>query len=62
MIVRTRMSGWSPMCKACCWNEGDGPRVGAQFTGRNEMSGRMWETRSEVVTADHGREFTWGGS
>ena len=26
----TRMGGWSPMCKACWWNEGDGPRVGAQ--------------------------------
>ena len=55
----TRMGDWSPVCKACWWDEGDGPRVGATFTGRNELPERTWETRSEVVAADPGREFAW---
>ena len=55
----TRMGEWSPVCKACWWDEGDGPHVGARFTGRNERPERTWETHSEVVTADRGREFAW---
>jgi hypothetical protein len=55
----TRMGEWSPVCKACWWDEGDGPRVGAHFTGRNELPERTWETRSEVVAADPGREFAF---
>ncbi len=53
----TRMGEWSPVCKACWWDDGDGPRVGAWFTGRNELPERTWETRSQVVAADRGREF-----
>jgi hypothetical protein len=33
--------------------------VGAWFTGRNETPARTWESRSQVVVADPGREFTW---
>jgi hypothetical protein len=55
----TRMGEWSPVCKACWWDEGDGPRVGARFTGRNGLPERTWETRSEVVVADRGREFAF---
>jgi hypothetical protein len=55
----TRMGDWSPVCKACWWDEGDGPRVGAMFTGRNEVPERTWETRSEVLAAEPGREFAW---
>ena|ERR1700694_4302804 len=55
----TRMGEWSPVCKACWWDEGEGPYVGAKFTGRNERPERTWETRSEVVAADRGREFAW---
>ncbi len=55
----TRMGEWSPVCTACWWDEGDGPHVGAKFTGRNERPERTWETRSEVVTADRGGEFAW---
>ena len=33
--------------------------VGAWFTGRNELPERTWETRSEVVAADPGREFAF---
>jgi Polyketide cyclase / dehydrase and lipid transport len=55
----TEMGAWSPVCKACWWDEGEGPQVGAKFTGRNERSDRTWETRSEVEVADRGREFAW---
>jgi hypothetical protein len=60
----TRMGEWSPVCQACWWDEGDEPRVGAWFTGRNELPERTWETRSQVVAADRGREFAFavGGS
>ncbi len=60
----TRTGEWSPICRACWWDDGAGPRAGAWFTGRNETPGRMWETRSKVLTAERGREFTFvvGGS
>lgn len=54
-----RTGEWSPVCRACRWDDGGGPRVGAWFTGRNEVPGRTWETRSLVVAADRGREFAW---
>lgn len=55
----TRMGEWSPVCRACWWDEGAGPHVGAWFTGRNETPERTWETRSQVVAAEQGREFVW---
>jgi hypothetical protein len=55
----TRTGEWSPICKACWWDEGAGPEPGAWFTGRNETPTRTWETRSRVITADRGREFSW---
>ena len=55
----TRMGEWSPVCTACWWDEGDGPRVGSWFTGRNELPERTWETRSKVVEADPGRSFAF---
>lgn len=55
----TRMGEWSPQCKACWWDEGAGPTAGAWFTGRNETPERTWETRSQVVVAEPGREFAW---
>ena len=55
----TRTGEWSPVCTACWWDEGDGPRPGAWFTGRNETAERVWETRCQVVTADRGREFAF---
>jgi hypothetical protein len=60
----TRMGEWSPVCKACWWDEGNSATVGAWFTGRNELPERTWDTRSEVVAADPGREFAFivGGS
>ncbi len=60
----TRMGEWSPVCRACWWDEGQGPWAGAWFNGRNELPERTWETRSQVVAAERGREFTFvvGGS
>jgi hypothetical protein len=60
----TRTGEWSPICKACWWDEGHGPHAGDWFTGRNETPERTWETRSEVIVAEPGREFTFvvGGS
>lgn len=60
----TRMGEWSPICKACWWDPGDSAKVGAWFTGRNELPERTWETRSRVVAAEPGREFAFvvGGS
>jgi len=55
----TRTGEWSPVCRACWWDEDGGPRVGAWFTGRNVTPARTWETRSQVVVADRGREFAW---
>lgn len=55
----TRTGEWSPVCRACWWDEGGGPQVGAWFTGRNETPERTWESRSQVVAASPGREFAW---
>ena len=55
----TRTGEWSPICKACWWDEGASAQVGAWFTGRNELPERTWETRSRVVAADRGREFAF---
>jgi hypothetical protein len=56
----TRTGSWSPVCQACWWDdETTAGQVGAWFTGRNVLPHRTWETRSQVVTADRGREFAW---
>jgi hypothetical protein len=55
----TRTGEWSPICVRCEWDPGDGPRVGAHFTGYNVKPDRRWETRSEVVAAEPGRVFRW---
>ncbi|MBP1326870.1 hypothetical protein JOF28_002102 [Leucobacter exalbidus] len=55
----TRTGEWSPVCNACWWDKGDGPRIGAFFTGRNVTPERTWETRSEVVIAEPGKAFGW---
>ncbi len=56
----TRTGEWSPVCTSCWWDdENSAGQVGAWFTGRNELPHRTWETRSQVVAADRGREFAW---
>ncbi len=49
------------MCREAWWEEGQGPHEGAWFGGRNEVPGRTWETRSQVLVAEPepGREFRW---
>jgi len=61
----TRTGEWSPVCTSCWWDDAaEAGRVGAWFTGRNELVNRTWETRCEVVAAERGHEFAWvvGGS
>ena len=60
----TRTGEWSPICTACWWDDGADGRVGDWFTGRNVTPQRTWETRSQVVVAERGREFAFvvGGS
>ena len=56
----TRTGEWSPVCTSCWWDDEDSAgQVGAWFTGRNELPQRTWETRSQVVAAEPGREFAW---
>jgi hypothetical protein len=55
----TRTGEWSPVCTACWWDEGATGQVGDWFTGHNETPDRTWETRSQVVAAERGREFAW---
>jgi hypothetical protein len=60
----TRIGEWSPVCKACWWDEGNSARAGDWSTGSHTTADRTWETRSEVVVAERGREFAFvvGGS
>jgi hypothetical protein len=56
----TRTGDWSPVCTSCWWDDdATAGTVGAWFTGRNETPDRTWETRSQVVAAEPGREFAW---
>jgi hypothetical protein len=61
----TRTGEWSPVCTSCWWDDEveagqiEAGRVGAWFTGRNELPHRTWETRSQLVVAERGREFAW---
>ena len=55
----TRTGEWSPTCTSCWWDEGAGPWPGSWFTGRNVTPQRTWDTRSQVVVARPGEEFTW---
>ena len=54
----TRMGEWSPVCKACWW-EDDNRGVDAWFTGRNVTEEKTWETRSKVVADEPGRELAF---
>lgn len=61
----SRTGEWSPVCTSCWWDDdAEAGQVGAWFTGRNQLPNRTWETRSQVVAAQPGREFAWvvGGS
>lgn len=55
----TRTGEFSPTCTSCWWDEGNGPTVGARFTGRNQTADRTWETRSQVLVAAPAQEFAF---
>ncbi len=56
----TRTGQWSPVCTSCWWEDpAQAGHVGAWFTGNNELPARTWQTRSQVVAAERGREFAW---
>jgi hypothetical protein len=54
----TRMGEWSPVCTGGWWDDGS-RGVGAWFTGHNETPTNTWETRSQVVANEPGREFAF---
>jgi len=41
------------------WLDGDSPRVGARFVGRNAIGERRWETTSHIVACEAPRVFAW---
>lgn len=41
------------------WLDGDGPRVGARFVGRNAIGERSWETTSHVIACEEPTVFAW---
>jgi len=53
-----RMGESSPVCREVVWDEGATGEVGSFFTGRNEVEGRVWETRNQVTVAD-GLSYGW---
>jgi hypothetical protein len=55
----TRMGDISPMCTGGDWDEGAIGTIGDWFTGTNTVGDREWQTRSQVVAADRGREFAF---
>ncbi|WNV86620.1 SRPBCC family protein [Umezawaea sp. Da 62-37] len=55
----SKIGTWSPSASEATYDEGDGPRVGAWFTGRNHRGDREWSSRSEVVAAEPGSDFAF---
>jgi len=55
----TRTGEWSPVNVGGQWDPGAGPRNGSWFTGRNQVGGREWSTRSQVTAASPGQEFAF---
>lgn len=54
-----RTGEWSPVCRGGDWQDGGTGKVGDRFTGHNVENGAEWTTVSEVLVADHPREFAW---
>jgi hypothetical protein len=54
-----RTGEWSPICRECRWRDSARAEPGAWFVGHNEADGQVWETESQVVVAERGREFAW---
>lgn len=54
-----RIGEWSPICRGGEWKNSGTGKVGDVFTGRNVVGDVEWTTISEVLVADHPREFAW---
>lgn len=54
-----RIGEWSPICRGGEWKDGGAGKVGDLFTGHNVKDDVEWTTISEVLVADHPREFAW---
>ena len=55
----THMGDISPTCTGGHWDVGAAGTAGDWFTGTNHVDDREWQTRSQVVVADRGREFSF---
>ncbi len=55
----THMGYISPTCTGGHWNVSATGTAGDWFTGTNRVDDREWQTRSQVVVADSGREFSF---
>jgi|SRR5205807_7672206 len=56
----TRMGELSPVCTSCTWDDtAQAAKEGAWFTGHNVVDDFEWDTRSRVISADPGRDFTF---
>lgn len=56
----SRMGEWSLECRRCEWvGTNEGPAVGAQFVGHNQVGPYKWSLGGKVVAADPGREFAF---
>lgn len=56
----TRMGEWSSENKGGTWIDGDGPKLGVRFEGRNEHPAiGEWTTTAVVTECDSPRRFTW---
>jgi hypothetical protein len=55
----TRVGEWSPVCRACEWEDGSSASVGGVFIGHNVTPKRSWDMRCKVFVADRGREFAY---
>jgi hypothetical protein len=56
----TRIGELSPVCKSSTWDDpSQAGKVGATFTGHNEIGDITWDTHCDVVAAEPGREFAF---
>lgn len=54
-----RMAGLGPEHLEACWVGDGGPRLGAQFTGRNLREGREWTSPCTVNRYEPPARFGW---
>ncbi|MFD4636022.1 SRPBCC family protein [Lentzea sp. NPDC058436] len=50
---------WSPSASEVAYDDGAGPKPGAWFSGHNRRGEREWVSRSQVLAARPGAEFSF---